>query len=214
MALAKICGLSDRAGLDAALVGGARFVGFVFFEKSPRNIDLDGAAALAAAARGRADIVAVTVDAPDALLARIAERVAPDWIQLHGKEPPARSLEARRFARRGAIRAAPIAAAEDFAAVAAHAETADMILFDAKAPKGAELPGGNGAAFDWSLLAGRPSPKPWFLSGGLDPGNVNQAIAATGAAYVDVSSGVERAPGVKDPDRIAAFLAAASAPHG
>jgi phosphoribosylanthranilate isomerase len=211
MANAKVCGLSDREGLDAALAHGARFVGLVFFAKSPRNVSLERAAALAQLARGRADIVAVTVDADDGALSAIAEAVAPDWVQLHGREPPARSSEARRFARTGVIRAIPIASAEDFASLAPHATTADILLFDAKAPAGAALPGGNGAAFDWALLSGRAVPRPWFLSGGLDAANVGQAIAASGATLVDASSGVERAPGVKDPQRIAAFLAAASA---
>lgn len=209
MAVAKICGLSDAEGMDAALAGGARYVGFVFFPKSPRNISTENAAHLAQRARGRADIVAVTVNAEDALLERIGEELRPDWIQLHGVETPARVAAARRFAGKGVIRAMGVARATDLAAVDAYAEAADAFLFDAKAPADAALPGGNGAAFDWRILAGRRFARPWFLSGGLDPANVVEAIATSGARMVDVSSGVERAPGVKDPLRIAAFLAAA-----
>jgi phosphoribosylanthranilate isomerase len=211
MAEAKVCGMADRDGLDAALTHGARFVGLVFYGRSPRNVTLDRAAALARIARGRTDIVAVTVDADDAALAAICEAVAPDWLQLHGKEPPARSAAVRRFAIKGVIRAIAVSSAADFETVAPHADAADMLLFDAKAPAGAALPGGNGAAFDWTLLTGRTFSRPWFLSGGLDAANVGRAIAASGAMLVDASSGVERAPGVKDPDRIAAFLAAVSA---
>lgn len=210
MALSKICGLTTPDAVAAAVRGDARYLGFVFFAKSPRHVSPQTAAALARPARDRIDAVAVTVDASDALLAEIADTLAPDWIQLHGSEPPQRALEARRYARKGVIRALAIARAEDFAAAPAQAATADMLLFDAKAPADAALPGGNGAAFDWSLMAGRSIQRPWFLSGGLTPENVAAAIAATGAHLVDVSSGVERAPGVKDPERIAAFLAAAS----
>lgn len=211
MALVKICGLRTAETVDAALRGEARYLGFNFFPKSPRFVTPDAAAALAAPARGRADTVAVVVDADDALLAQIAARLAPDWIQLHGKERPDRAAEVRRFARKGVIKALAIARPEDFEAVAPAAAAADMLLFDAKAPAGAVLPGGNGAAFDWTLLTGRTFPKPWLLSGGLTPENVAEAVRASGASQVDVASGVERAPGVKDPDRIMAFLAAAAA---
>ncbi|MBU6371112.1 MAG: phosphoribosylanthranilate isomerase [Alphaproteobacteria bacterium] len=211
MALVKICGLRTAETVDAALRGEARYLGFNFFPKSPRFVTPDAAAALAAPARGRADTVAVVVDADDALLAQIAARLAPDWIQLHGKERPDRAAEVRRFARKGVIKALAIARPEDFEAVAPAAAAADMLLFDAKAPAGAVLPGGNGAAFDWTLLTGRTFPKPWLLSGGLTPENVGEAVRASGASQVDVASGVERAPGVKDPDRIMAFLAAAAA---
>lgn len=209
MAEAKICGLSDPEGVDAALAGGARYVGFVFFPKSPRNVNAEKAASLAVRARGRADIVAVTVDADDELLALIARTLRPDWVQLHGAETPARVAMARQHASKGVIRAMGVARAADLAAIDAYAEAADAFLFDAKAPADAALPGGNGAAFDWRILAGRKFARPWFLSGGLDAGNVAEAIATSGARMVDVSSGVEQAPGVKDPLRIAAFLAAA-----
>jgi phosphoribosylanthranilate isomerase len=209
MAETKICGLSDPEGVDAALAGGARYVGFVFFPKSPRNVNAEKAASLAVRARGRADIVAVTVDADDELLALIARTLRPDWIQLHGAETPARVAAAHRHAGKGVIRAMGVARAADLAAIDAYAEAADAFLFDAKAPADAALPGGNGAAFDWRILAGRKFARPWFLSGGLDAGNVAEAIATSAARMVDVSSGVEQAPGVKDPHRIAAFLAAA-----
>lgn len=211
MADAKICGLNDEPGLRAALAGGARFVGFVFFAKSPRNVAPEQAAQLAAMARGKADIVAVTVNADDALLARLAETLKPDFIQAHGSESPARLAEIKRFAAKGAIKALPIARPEDFAAVDPFASVADMFLFDAKPPPGADLPGGNGAAFDWSLMKERRFSRPWLLSGGLTPENVAEAIALSGAGLVDVSSGVETRPGLKDPARVAAFLAAAKA---
>lgn len=211
MALVKICGLRTAETVNAALRGEARYLGFNFFPKSPRFVTPEAAAALAGPARGRAETVAVVVDADDALLSQIAARLAPDWIQLHGGERPDRVSAVRRFAGKGVIKALPIARPEDFAAVAPAAATADMLLFDAKAPAGAVLPGGNGAAFDWALLAGRSIPKPWLLSGGLTPDNVAEAIRASGASQVDVASGVESAPGVKDPDRIMAFLAAATA---
>ncbi len=210
MAEAKICGITDAATLDAALNGGARFVGLVFFPKSPRHLSLDAAAALAARARGRAEIVAVTVDADDALLEGIAGRVRPDWVQAHGSESPARLGALRRHSTRGVIKALSIARAEDLEQTAAYEAAADMLLFDAKPPPGG-LPGGNAAAFDWQILAGRQFSRPWLLAGGLTPQNVGQAIAASGAVLVDVSSGVETAPGLKDPNAIARFLAAARA---
>ncbi|NWG54085.1 MAG: phosphoribosylanthranilate isomerase [Hydrogenophilaceae bacterium] len=206
---AKICGVSDRPALDAALAGNARFIGLVFFAPSPRHLaDRAKAAALAAHARSRAEIVAVTVNATDGELSAIAAAVAPDWVQLHGAEPPARVAAARRFARKGVIKALPVATAADLAAAAAYEPVADMLLFDAKAPATADRPGGLGAAFDWKLLAGRSFSRPWFLSGGLTPENVAAAAAISGARLVDASSGLESAPGLKDPTRIAAFLAA------
>lgn len=205
----KICGLSEPEGVAAALRGEARYVGFVFFPKSPRHVTPERAAAVAAPARGRADIVAVTVDADDTLLSAVAQALQPDWIQLHGAETPARTAAARRFARKGVIKALPIAAAEDFAAAGAYRHVADLLMFDAKAPPGANLPGGNGAAFDWRLLRDRRFDRPWLLSGGLTPENLAEALRESGAGAVDVSSGVESAPGVKDPLRIAAFLDAA-----
>lgn len=210
MAQTKICGITDTAAMDAAITGGARFIGLVFFTKSPRHLSLESAAALAERARGRAEIVAVTVDADDALLGAIARAVRPDWVQAHGSEGPARVAELRRFAGRGVIKALGIARSEDLAQAAAFEPAADMLLFDAKAPPGG-LPGGNAAAFDWKILAGRRFSRPWLLSGGLTPENVAEAIAASEAALVDVSSGVESAPGLKDAVKIAEFLAAARA---
>jgi len=211
MADVKICGLSDGAGVAASLAGRARWLGFNFFPKSPRYVTPERAAALAATARGRAETVAITVDADDALLGAIADALAPDWVQLHGSESPARVAAAKRIARRGVIKALGIARAEDFADAARYADVADMLLFDAKAPPGADLPGGNGAAFDWKIIAGRRFARAWLLSGGLTAESLGEALRESGAGAVDVSSGVESAPGVKDGALIARFLAAAKA---
>ncbi|MBL8537361.1 MAG: phosphoribosylanthranilate isomerase [Hyphomonadaceae bacterium] len=208
MAETKICGISNRDALDAAIAGGARFAGLVFFPKSPRHLSLDAAAALAEQARGRVEIVALTVDAPDQQLGAIAAAVRPDWLQAHGAEPPARVAAIRRFASKGVIKAIGVARADDLAQAAAYEPVADMLLFDAKPPPGG-LPGGNAAAFDWQILAGKRFSLPWMLSGGLTPQNVAEAIRVSGAGLVDVSSGVESAPGLKDPTRIVEFLAAA-----
>jgi phosphoribosylanthranilate isomerase len=205
----KICGLKTVETVEAALRGDARFVGFMFFPPSPRNIAPDAARPLAQIARGRADVVAVTVDADDTLLSLIAERVAPDWIQLHGRETPARSAEIKRFARKGVIKVVPIARSDDFAAAAPFEPVAEWLMFEAKAPAGADRPGGHGIAFDWGMLAGRKFGRPWMLAGGLTPENAAAAIAASAAPALDVSSGVESSPGIKDAARIAAFLAAA-----
>lgn len=207
--LAKICGLTTPETLDAALAGGAAFVGAVSFPKSPRHLELIAAAALFERARGRAKVVAVTVDADDALLTEIALVLKPDLIQLHGSETPERAARARLLTGAGVIKALPVRTANDLRAAAAFEPVADWLMFDAKPPAGADLPGGVGAAFDWTLLAGRSFAKPWFLAGGLSPDNLSEAVRLTGAPAVDVSSGVESAPGVKDPVRIAAFLEAA-----
>jgi phosphoribosylanthranilate isomerase len=210
MAEAKICGLTTPVAVDAALAGGARMLGFMIFPKSPRNVSLAQAGALAALARGRAEIAAVTVDADDALLAAIHDALKPDWIQAHGQESPSRTASLGRYAQRGVIKAFGVARAEDLAAGAAFAGAADLFLYDAKPPPGADRPGGNGLAYDWRILAGHKPARPWMLSGGLTPENVGEAIAASGAALVDASSGLESAPGLKDPARIAAFLRAAA----
>jgi phosphoribosylanthranilate isomerase len=206
MAKAKICGLSTPEAVQAALEGGAAYLGFVFFAKSPRNLDPATAARLAEPARGRAGVVAVTVDPDDESLDRIAAALAPDLIQLHGRESPSRVAEVR--ARTGAltIKAIQVGAAEDLAGLAAYEGAADHLMLDAKAPPGAPVPGGHGEAIDWSLATGRRFARPWFLAGGLDPWNVAEAVAASGAPVVDVSSGVERGPGYKDPRLISAFL--------
>ncbi len=211
MSAVKICGLKDAAAVEAALQGGARYLGFVFFPKSPRHIAPEAAASLAGRARGRAEIVAVTVDADDELAVHISKVLKPDYFQAHGQESPARLSTLRNLSAKGVIRAMAIAKQADLAEAARFEPNTDMFLFDAKPPPGAELPGGNGAAFDWPILKGVRLKRPWFLSGGLHPENVAEAITAAGADHVDVSSGVESAPGLKDPTRIAAFLAAARA---
>jgi phosphoribosylanthranilate isomerase len=205
----KICGLSTRTTLEAALVASADMVGFVFFPKSPRHISYETARALGAQARGRAKIVALCVDANDDALDSVVEALAPDILQLHGRESPTRVRAIGRRYARPAMKAVGVAAREDFAAAAAYDGVAEFLLIDAKAPKSAALPGGNGLAFDWSLARDFRPRTPWLLSGGLDPTNVADAIALTGTLGVDVSSGVERAPGDKDEDRIKAFIAAA-----
>lgn len=209
---AKICGLTTPETLDAALDGGAAFVGLVSFPKSPRHLTLEAAAPLAVRARGKARVVVVTVDPDDTLLADIGRVVRPDFIQLHGHETPDRAEAVRRLTAAGIIKALPISGPEDFAAVADWKAAADHLMFDARPPKDAALPGGVGAAFDWSLMTGRRFDRPWFLAGGLGPENVAEAVRITGAPLVDVSSGVESAPGVKDAGRIAAFLAAVRTP--
>jgi len=205
---AKICGITTPAALDAAIDGGARFVGFVTYPKSPRFLTMDKLAALAARARGRVETVLVTVNADDAHIAAATMAAQPDWIQLHGGESPRRAAEVRPFARRGVIKAIGVARREDLAATAPFDTAVDMYLFDAQAPQNG-LPGGNALAFDWGLMAGAQIGRPWLLAGGLSPANVREAIQVSGAALVDVSSGVESAPGLKDPLLIAQFLAAA-----
>ncbi|ALK11002.1 phosphoribosylanthranilate isomerase [Blastochloris viridis] len=209
--LVKICGLSTFATLDAALEAGADMVGLVFFAKSPRHLSLAAAAELAAHARGRARVVALTVDADDAALAGIVDAVAPDVLQLHGRESPERVAEVRARFGRPVIKAVAIGGRDDLGAVAGYAAVADMLLFDAKPAPTAALPGGNGLAFDHRLVAGLDPGVPVMLSGGLDPATVAQAIDLVRPAAVDVSSGVERAPGDKDPAMIRAFIAAARA---
>jgi phosphoribosylanthranilate isomerase len=205
----KICGLATAATLEAALDAGADMVGLVFFAKSPRFVGLDHAHELAAQARDRAKIVALTVDAEDDLLAAIVRVVGPDMLQLHGRETPQRVAAIKQAFGLPAMKAIGVAEAADFARARNYEAVADWLLIDAKPPKDAVLPGGNGRPFDWRLARGFAPKVPWLLSGGLDPDNVGQAIALSGARGVDVSSGVERAPGVKDETRIAAFAAAA-----
>lgn len=208
MADVKICGITDARALDAAIDAGARYVGFVVYPKSPRHLSRDKLAALAARARGQVETVVVTVNADDELLQLVHDYAQPDWIQLHGAERPSQVANARRYAGSGLIKAIGVASAEDLAQAAAYEPVAEMLMFDAKPPPGS-LPGGNAMAFDWQILAGRRFSRPWLLSGGLTRGNVAGAISASGAALVDVSSGVEAAPGLKDPLKIAEFLAAA-----
>lgn len=208
MIASKICGLTTPDTLDAALSGGAAFVGAVIFAKSPRHLDPLHAATLFERARGRAGIVAVTVDADDALLTEIGLILKPDLIQLHGRETPERAVQARRLTGAGIIRALPISTPEDLEAAAPWEDVADHLMFDARPPEGSDLPGGVGASFDWAMMQGRSYRNPWFLAGGLTPENAARAAAISGAPMLDVSSGVESAPGVKDTARIAAFLQA------
>lgn len=212
MTKAKICGLSDPLTLEVALEAGAAYVGAVIFPKSPRHIPPREAGYLFEQARRRARVVAVVVDPDDALLSEIALTLRPHLIQLHGHETIERAAEVRRLTGAGIIKALSIREEADFDAVADWAGVADHLLFDAKPPAGSELPGGVGASFDWRLMAGRQLPAHWFLAGGLDPQNIAQAVQQTGAPLVDVSSGVETAPGVKDPDLIRAFMQGL-APH-
>lgn len=209
----KICGLSTEATLTAALDAGADWIGLVHFPRSPRHVALEQAAALSALARGRAERVILLVDPDDALLAAAVAAVDPDLIQLHGRESPERVAAIRARAGRPVMKALGIATSADLAVLPAYAAVADRILLDAKAPPDAALPGGNGRCFDWEILRGATLPEGTMLSGGLDAGNVADAIACTALGAVDVSSGVESAPGVKDPAKIAAFVAAARRPR-
>ena len=204
----KICGLTTPETLDAALDHGAAFVGAVVFPKSPRHIEPLHAATLFERARGRAKIVAVTVDADERLLTEIALILKPDLIQLHGQETPARAEQVRRLTGAGIIKAVPVSTPDDLLAADVWGDVADHLMFDARPPEGSDLPGGMGARFDWSMMQGRSYRRPWFLAGGLNPENAAQAAAISGAPMLDVSSGVESAPGVKDAARIAAFLQA------
>ena len=208
MTVAKICGLTTPDTLDTALTHGAAFVGAVVFPKSPRHIDPLHAATLFERARGRAGIVAVTVDADDALLTEIALILKPDLIQLHGQETPERAMEIRRLTGAGIIKALPVSGPDDLAAAEPWEAVADHLMFDARPPEGSDLPGGVGASFDWAMMQGRRYRNPWFLAGGLNPENAARAAAISGAPMLDVSSGVESVPGVKDSTRIAAFLQA------
>lgn len=207
--IVKICGLSTPEALDAALDAGADMVGFVFFEASPRNVDVVKARALGKRVNGRAQKVALTVDANDVLLDAIVDALQPDLLQLHGKETPARVTAVKKRLGLPAMKAIAVATKDDLAAASAYAAIADRLLFDARAPREATRPGGLGKAFDWHLLKNVDSGLPFLLSGGLDAGNVAEALRITRAPGVDVSSGVERAPGEKDLDKIRAFVRAA-----
>ena len=206
----KFCGLTRPEDVAAAAEAGARYVGFVHFEKSPRHLKADPMAALALQVPAGIAKVLLTVNASDALLDALLARVPIDMLQLHGAESPDRVAELK--ARHGlpVMKAIGVAEAADLAAIDRYAGVADQLLIDAKPPGGADLPGGNGLAFDWRLLAGRKYwPLPWMLAGGLTPDNVAEAVRLTGARQVDVSSGVESAPGVKDAGLMRAFAAAA-----
>lgn len=210
MVKVKICGLSTAESVETAITAGAAFVGFVFYARSPRNISMQAAKNLAMRARGRAKSVALIVDEGDATILSINETVNPDYFQAHGSETPQRVAEITRLTTKPVIKAIKVANAADTSAAEGFDGTAAFILFDAKAPETLlnALPGGNGIAFDWKLLAKSTG---FMLSGGLNPENVASAIAVTGAAMVDVSSGVESAPGVKDLDLIRKFIERAKA---
>ncbi len=211
----KICGLSRPDMLEAALEAGAAYVGLVFYEPSPRNVTIEQAHGLAEIARGRATIVALTVDAPDALLRDISRQVRPDFLQAHGSETPDRVREMTELTGLPVIKAIKVRESRDVARAHDYAGVAAMVLFDARAPDALAdaLPGGNGIAFDWTLLKGETGGTPFMLSGGLDCSNIADAIHITGAPVVDVSSGVERAPGVKDAALIRKFIETARCPR-
>jgi phosphoribosylanthranilate isomerase len=209
--LVKICGLTTRETLDAALAAGADMVGFVFFSPSPRHLGLEAARELGRQAKGRALKAALTVDADNATIENIIETLRPDLLQLHGHESTARIRDLKSRYGLPVMKAIPVATAADLAPLAGFAAVCDRILFDARAPKGATRPGGLGAVFDWHLLEKLDLDLPFMLSGGLSADNVAEAVRITQAGGVDVSSGVERAPGVKDCDLIRDFVRAARA---
>ena len=209
--LVKICGLSTRETLEAALAAGADMVGFVFFPPSPRHLSLEAARDLAGVVKRRAIKVALTVDADDATLDGILEALEPDILQLHGHETAARVAEIKQQFSREVMKVLPVEGATDLASLPSYAAVADRILFDARPPEGATRPGGLGAAFDWHVLQNLDLRVPFMASGGLHAGNVAEAVRVTRAGGVDVSSGVERTPGVKDVDMIRAFIRAARA---
>ena len=208
----KICGLCRPEDVTAVADAGASYGGFVFFPKSPRNVSIAQARDLALGAPVGLAKVALVVNADDAMLDAITAEVPLDMLQLHGSESPARVAEVKARYGLPVMKAVGVGGPEDLAAIDVYAEVADQLLIDAKPPKGADLPGGNGLAFDWQLLAGRKYwSVPWMLAGGLTPDNAAEAVLRTGTRQLDVSSGVESGPGVKDAAQIAAFVAAAQA---
>lgn len=202
----KICGLMTPEALDVALEAGADFVGFVFFPPSPRSLGFEAARRLGDRVKGRARKVALSVDADDDYLAASVEALRPDMLQLHGKETPERVVAVRTRFRLPVMKALPIERRADLSPIRLYANVADRLLFDARAPREATRPGGLGKSFDWHLLEGVDAGVPFMLSGGLDASNVAEALRVTRAPAVDVSSGVERSPGDKDPDKIRAFI--------
>jgi phosphoribosylanthranilate isomerase len=209
--IVKICGLSTRETLDVALQAGANMVGFVFFPASPRHLGLETARDLGRQAKGRAIKAALTVDADDATLANIVEALQPDILQLHGRETVARLRDIKQTFGLQVMKAIAIETPADLASLPGYAAVADRVLFDARAPRGATRPGGLGAVFDWHVLENLDLKLPFMVSGGLNAENVAEAARVTRAGGIDVSSGVERAPGVKDPEMIRAFIRAARA---
>jgi len=204
--LAKICGLSTPETVMASIEGEAKFLGFNFFPASPRYVDVNLAEQLAKPARGRSSIVAVTVDPDNDLIDEIVRVLRPDFIQLHGKETAQRANEIRQRSGLGLIKALAVSSPQDVAAASAFDGQVDHLLFDAKPPANSALPGGVGIRFDWDLLSGHRFERPHFLAGGLDPWNLEEAARQSGAPMFDVSSGVERGAGIKDPSLITAFL--------
>ena len=204
----KFCGLSRPEDVAAAAKAGAAYVGFVFFPKSPRNVSIETAAALAAEVPVGICKVALTVNADNELLDRITDTVPLDMLQLHGKETPERVAEVKARYGLPVMKAVGIATADDLPTLETYVSVADQILLDAKPSPDDDRPGGNGVAFDWTLIANRRWPVPWMLAGGLTPDNVAEAVRLTGARQVDLSSGIESAPGVKDPAKIAALAKA------
>ncbi|EKF41697.1 phosphoribosylanthranilate isomerase [Nitratireductor indicus] len=207
----KICGLKTPEAVDAALAGGASHIGFIFFEKSPRNIGAEAAAELRKRALGKAQAVAVSVDATDDVLDAIVETMKPDMLQLHGKESPERVRAVKARYGLSVMKAFSIRDAADIAGIEPYRGVADRFLFDAKPPKGSELPGGNGIAFDWRLLSGLDDKVDYMLSGGLNAANIGAALSAVSPRGIDISSGVESAPGEKNPDLIREFFSAVRA---
>jgi phosphoribosylanthranilate isomerase len=207
----KICGLKTEAALDAALAGGATCVGFIFFAKSPRYIDPAEAGRLRQLAVGRAKAVAVTVDASDWALDAIVEKMRPDMLQLHGSESPERVAEVKARYGIPAMKVFSVRSASDLNGISFYRGVADRFMFDAKPPAGSELPGGNGIPFDWTILGGLDSELDYLLSGGLNAGNVGEALRLANPPGIDISSGVESSPGVKQPALIEAFFRAVRA---
>jgi phosphoribosylanthranilate isomerase len=204
----KICGLKTEAALEAALAGGASHVGFIFFVKSPRWVEPAAAGRLRALASGKAKAVAVTVDAADDFLDTIVGAMMPDVLQLHGKESPDRVAAVKTRYGLPVVKALPVRAPSDLEAMRPYRGIADRMMFDARPPAGSELPGGNGVAFDWRILAALDGDVDYLLSGGLNAGNVGEALRLANPPAIDVSSGVESAPGVKEPALIAEFFRA------
>jgi len=206
---AKICGINTIEAANAAVASRADFGGLVFFPPSPRHLGFDQARHLAGHLRGRLQIVSLLVNPDDALIDQIMREVAPDLIQLHGDEPPARVAEVAQLCRRPVIKALAVTTPEDVRRAHAYREVADYLLFDSRPGPAAERPGGVGLAFDWRLLSGFRTDRPWGIAGGLTPENVARAIAIAAPDFVDASSGVEDAPGRKNREKIAAFVSAA-----
>ncbi|EAU42321.1 N-(5'-phosphoribosyl)anthranilate isomerase [Fulvimarina pelagi HTCC2506] len=202
----KICGLSTRETVDVSIARGASHIGFVSFEKSPRHVEIEQMAELARHVDGRAKTVVVTVDPEDGEIDRLVTEVAPDWLQLHGRESPERVLAIKSATGLSVMKALPVADVDDLDRIAPYLGIADRILLDSKRPKGSNLPGGNGVSFDWRLLAALDRTVPFMLSGGLDADNVEDAVRIARPSGLDISSGVESAPGIKDVGRLQRFF--------